>query len=125
MTHNCWHNCELTEALQCLAPAYGDGAHRKVGERMKQDMEARERRVFIVKGDELLGIEGGRNGIGSAMFYPRDARVVTESQVAALPDLLAALEGLVELIGDGDDWGLQPDNKQWTAARAALAKARK
>jgi len=37
LTHNCWHNCELTEALQSLAPAYGDEAHRKVAERMKQD----------------------------------------------------------------------------------------
>jgi len=37
VTHNCWHNCELTEALQCLAPEYGDEAHRKVAERMKQD----------------------------------------------------------------------------------------
>jgi len=90
--HNCWHNCELTEALQCLAPAYGDEAHRKVAERMKQDMEAQitpgpwELEPILPSEQELACADGcavakfgikGSDGVSVCRLWSRSRPYVT------------------------------------------------
>jgi len=106
VTHNCWHNCELTHALQCLAPAYGDEAHRKVGERMVEDMNT----------------SPNTGPLASEYVEELDIEVMRLRRENA--DLLAALERIDDLVNKFDAWNDTRDEIQ-TAARAAIAKARK
>lgn len=137
MTHNCWHNCELTEALQCLAPAYGDEAHRKVATKMKQDMDATispgpysTEWTVTRAGCDIVSAEGGtvatvRQGCGPNGTLDHAQMVRNAHAIQALPDLLAALEGLYKAVLTEPYGGRPSDFAAATdAARAAIAKAR-
>ena len=137
MTHNCWHNCELTEALQCLAPAYGDEAHRKVATKMKQDMDATispgpysTEWTVTRAGCDIVSAEGGtvatvRQGCGPNGTLDHAQMVRNAHAIQALPDLLAALEGLYKAVLTEPYAGKPKDMAAaFVAARAAIAKAR-
>lgn len=122
--HNCWHNCELTEALQCLAPEYGDEAHRKVAERMKQDMG---KVIVTVDRCEEDDIGQTRMIVNTNCDYHRESDEwnALASTLEAAPDLLAALEGLYKAVLTEPYAGKPKDMAAaFVAARAAIAKAR-
>ena len=134
--HNCWQNCELTQALQCLAPAYGDEAHRKVATKMKQDMDATispgpysTEWTVTRAGCDIVSAEGGtvatvRQGCGPNGTLDHAQMVRNAHAIQALPDLLAALEFIATATRDIDSLPMASTELVRERARAAISKVK-
>lgn len=131
----------LALALQSAFPSYGEAAHRKVAERMVEDMEAQHTpgpwgvsaqphgySVWNVVDDEINPACIGRpvanvvGGYDSVQIEEANARLI-----AAAPDLYLVshlIEELSTQTRTQTDWQIEFERIA-TLARAAIAKARK